>query len=83
MNRLDRARVNRWLPVVLVAVGLAGLSAPALTQTQPAGIDPQAQEIFKKPTDYPAGLEYYNCAPGVYYRAVVQGNNLVYESAQS
>ena len=28
------------------------------------------------------GVEYYNCAPGVYYRAVFQGNNLVYVSAQ-
>jgi len=25
-----------------------------------------------------SGVEYYNCAPGVYYRAVFQGNNLVY-----
>lgn len=28
------------------------------------------------------GVEYYNCAPGVYYRAAFQGNNLVYVSAQ-
>jgi hypothetical protein len=28
------------------------------------------------------GVEYYNCAPGVYYRAVFQGNNLVYVSAK-
>ena len=28
------------------------------------------------------GVQYYNCAPGVYYRAVFQGNNLVYVSAQ-
>jgi hypothetical protein len=29
-----------------------------------------------------SGVEYYNCAPGVYYRAVFQGNNLVYVAAQ-
>ena len=28
------------------------------------------------------GVEYYNCAPGVYYRAAFQGNNLVYVAAQ-
>ncbi len=28
------------------------------------------------------GIEYYNCAPGVYYRAAFQGNNLVYVSAK-
>ena len=28
------------------------------------------------------GVEYYNCAPGVYYRAAFQGNNLVYVSAK-
>lgn len=28
------------------------------------------------------GTEYYNCAPGVYYRAAFQGNNLVYVSAK-
>jgi len=28
------------------------------------------------------GVEYFNCAPGVYYRAAFQGNNLVYVSAQ-
>ena len=28
------------------------------------------------------GVEYYNCAPGVYYRAAFQGNNLVYVATQ-
>lgn len=28
------------------------------------------------------GVQYYNCAPGVYYRAAFQGNNLVYVAAQ-
>ena len=28
------------------------------------------------------GVEYYNCAPGVYHRAAFQGNNLVYVAAQ-
>jgi len=27
-------------------------------------------------------VEYFNCAPGVYYRAAFQGNNLVYVAAQ-
>ena len=28
------------------------------------------------------GVEYYNCAPGVYFRAAFQGNNLVYVATQ-
>jgi len=28
------------------------------------------------------GVEYYNCAPGLYYRAAFQGNNLVYVATQ-
>jgi hypothetical protein len=28
------------------------------------------------------GVRYYNCAPGVYYRAAFQGDNLVYVSTQ-
>jgi hypothetical protein len=60
MNRLDFAAGDRWLPVVLVAVGLAGLSAAALAQAQPAGIDPQAQAILKKSTDYLAGLKQFS-----------------------
>ena len=28
------------------------------------------------------GVEYYNCAPGVYYRAAFQSNNLVYVATQ-
>lgn len=29
-----------------------------------------------------SGVEYYDCAPGVYYRAAFQGNNLVYVATQ-
>lgn len=29
-----------------------------------------------------SGVEYYNCAPGVYYRAAFQGNKLVYVATQ-
>lgn len=29
-----------------------------------------------------SGVEYYNCAPGVYCRAAFQGNNLVYLATQ-
>ncbi|HLB13614.1 MAG TPA: hypothetical protein VJM14_01640 [Burkholderiales bacterium] len=28
------------------------------------------------------GVEYYNCGPGVFYRAAFQGNNLVYVATQ-
>jgi len=28
------------------------------------------------------GIEYFNCAPGVYYRAAFQSNNLVYVATQ-
>jgi len=29
-----------------------------------------------------SGVEYYNCGPGIYYRAVFQGNNLIYVATQ-
>jgi hypothetical protein len=60
LNRLDRTRVSRWLPVALVAVGCALLPAATLAQAQTAGIDPQAQAIFKKSTDYLAGLKAFS-----------------------
>ncbi|HLB13615.1 MAG TPA: DUF2092 domain-containing protein [Burkholderiales bacterium] len=58
MNRLDRSPGGRWLPFVLVAVGLAGL--PVVAPAQAPGIDPQAQAILKKATDYLAGLKQFS-----------------------
>jgi hypothetical protein len=55
MNRLNCSPGGRWLRSVLVAVGLAGLTAAALAQAP--RIDPQAQAIFKKSIDYLAGLK--------------------------
>ena len=60
MNRHDRFLLGPWLPVVLVAVGFAGLPQAALAQAQAAGIDPQAQAILKKSTDYLAGLKQFS-----------------------
>jgi hypothetical protein len=60
MNRLDRVPDGRWLPAVLTAAGFAALSAAALAQAPPAGIDPQAQALLKRSTDYVAGLKQFS-----------------------
>ncbi len=59
---------------------------PAQPPTAPAGPVPIGTVVHSLPPGCVAtaigGVEYYNCAPGVYYRTAFQGNNLVYVSAQ-
>ena len=60
MNRLDRSPAGRWLPLLLVALGLSGLSAAALAQGPPTGIDPQATAILRKSIDYISALKAFS-----------------------
>ena len=59
---------------------------PAPPPAAPAGPVPVGTVVQSLPPGCVAtpigGVEYYNCAPGVYYRAAFQGNNLVYVSAR-
>ena len=59
---------------------------PPAAAPPPAGPVPIGTVVHALPPGCVAtpigGVEYYNCAPGVYYRAAFQGNNLVYVSAQ-
>ena len=59
---------------------------PAPPPAAPAGPVPIGTVVPSLPPGCVAtaigGVEYYNCAPGVYYRAAFQGNNLVYVSAK-
>ena len=61
-------------------------AAPQPAAAPPAGPVPIGAVVQALPPGCVAtpigGVEYYNCAPGVYYRAVFQGNNLVYVSAK-
>ena len=61
-------------------------AAPQPAAAPPAGPVPIGAVVQALPPGCVAtpigGVEYYNCAPGVYYRAAFQGNNLVYVSAQ-
>ena len=70
-----------------VATATAAAAAhPPPPPVAPAGPVPIGTVVQALPPGCAAtpinGVEYYNCAPGVYYRAVFQGNNLVYVSAQ-
>ncbi|HUL94200.1 MAG TPA: hypothetical protein VLV56_17820 [Burkholderiales bacterium] len=69
----------------------AAAASPAAAQPKPppppaAGPVPVGTVVMALPPGCVAtpigGVEYYNCAPGVYYRAAFQGNNLVYVAAQ-
>jgi hypothetical protein len=60
MNRPDRSTVGRWLPLLLVALGLTVHSAATLAQGPPAGIDPQATAILKKSIDYISALKAFS-----------------------
>ncbi len=55
--------------------------APPPAPTHPTGAPPVGTVVNKLPSGCVSspkgGIEYYNCG-GVYYRPVVQGNNLVY-----
>ncbi len=72
------------------AAGAAAASAAAAQPKPPpppaAGPVPIGTVVMALPPGCVAtpigGVEYYNCAPGVYYRAAFQGNNLVYVAAQ-
>jgi hypothetical protein len=61
-------------------------AAPQPAAAPPAGPVPIGTVVQALPPGCVAtsigGVEYYNCAPGVYYRAAFQGNNLVYVSTQ-
>ncbi len=52
----------------------------------PAGPVPVGTVVHALPPGCAAtaigGVEYYNCGPGVFYRAAFQGNNLVYVATQ-
>jgi hypothetical protein len=56
-------------------------TAPAPAPAQPAGAPPIGTVVNQLPSGCVSspqgGIEYYNCN-GVFYRPVVQGNNLVY-----
>jgi hypothetical protein len=89
-----RRTTRRVVAVEATAASAATASAAAATAAaQPKPPPPQAAgpvPIGTVVRTLPAGcvatpiggVEYYNCAPGVYYRAAFQGNNLVYVSAQ-
>jgi len=66
------------------AASTAAVAAPP--PPAPAGPVPLGTVVHSLPAGCVAtpisGVEYYNCAPGVYYRAAFQGNNLVYVSAK-
>ena len=55
--------------------------APAPAGPVPVGTVVHALPPGCAPTPI-KGVEYYNCGPGVFYRAAFQGNNLVYVAAQ-
>jgi len=82
MDRLNRYSGGRWLRSVLVAAGLAGLPAAALAQAP--GIDPQAQAIVKKSTDYLAGLKQFSVDTQSTIEVVLQsGQKLQFDNGAS
>jgi hypothetical protein len=89
-----RRTTRRVVAVEASAATAAAASASAAAAAQPkppppaapAGPVPIGTVIPSLPPGCVAtaisGIEYYNCAPGVYYRTAFQGNNLVYVSAK-
>jgi hypothetical protein len=87
-----RRTTRRVVAVEATAATTAAATAAAQPKPPPpaaapaAGPVPVGSVIHALPPGCVAtpigGVEYYNCAPGVYYRAAFQGNNLVYVSAQ-
>jgi len=71
---------------VATTAAAAAAAHPPPPPVAPAGPVPIGTVVQALPPGCAAtpinGVEYYNCAPGVYYRAAFQGNNLVYVSAQ-
>jgi hypothetical protein len=68
------------------AATAAAQQPPPRAAAAPAGPVPIGTVVHALPPGCVAtpigGVEYYNCAPGVYYRAAFQGNNLVYVATQ-
>lgn len=96
-RRTTRRVVYTEAAVATTAAATAGAAAAASAAAQPrppapppapapAGPVPVGTVVSALPPGCVStpigGVEYYNCAPGVYYRAAFQGNNLVYVSAQ-
>jgi hypothetical protein len=90
-RRTTRRVVATEATVATAATASAAAAAAAQPKPPPpppqaAGPVPVGTVVHALPPGCAAtpigGVEYYNCAPGVYYRAVFQGNNLVYVSAQ-
>jgi hypothetical protein len=88
-RRTTRRVVATEATVATAATASAAAAAAAQPKPPPppaAGPVPIGTVVHALPPGCAAtpikGVEYYNCAPGVYYRAVFQGNNLVYVSAQ-
>ena len=91
-----RRTTRRVVAVEATAATAAATSAAAAAAAQPkpppppppapAGPVPVGTVVHALPPGCVAtpigGVQYYNCAPGVYYRAAFQGNNLVYVAAQ-
>jgi len=88
-----RRTTRRVVATEATVATAATASAAAAAAAQPKPPPPPAAGPVPIGTVVPAlppgcvatpikGVEYYNCAPGVYYRAVFQGNNLVYVAAQ-
>lgn len=82
----ETAAVASTAAVATTAAVAAQPKAPPPPAPAPAGPVPIGTVVQALPPGCAAtpinGVEYYNCAPGVYYRAAFQGNNLVYVSAQ-
>ena len=89
-----RRTTRRVVAVEATAATAAATSAAAAAAAKPkpppppapAGPVPVGTVVQSLPPGCAAtpigGVQYYNCAPGVYYRAAFQGNNLVYVAAQ-
>jgi len=87
-RRTTRRVVATEATVATAATASAAAAAAAQPKPPPPAAAP-ARRFRSAPALPPgcvatpiSGVEYYNCAPGVYYRAVFQGNNLVYVATQ-
>jgi hypothetical protein len=80
-RRTSRRVVRRNVAYSSAAATTTYTTAPAPAPTQPAGAPPLGTVVNQLPSGCVSspqgGIEYYNCN-GVFYRPVVQGNNLVY-----
>jgi hypothetical protein len=85
-RRTTRRVVATEATVATEQKAAAAAAAPPPAAPPPAGPVPLGTVVHALPPGCAAtpikSVEYYNCAPGVYYRAVFQGNNLVYVATQ-